>query len=841
MNDQTPGDGHPPGPDGPDRSEEEAALFARLEADLRSGRPTDKPTDMAGGTPGVSDLDADEEVRVPVDPSQVPARADGAGGGGWWSRARSAAAEQEQDDHSASGGSGAVGRFGGGRREVLPGWLRERDTMVWAVRWAAGSAVHALLFHGVRAPVYWGRLVARSPVGTGRLLRAWWAWTFDAAGRDVHRSVTATTVGSRRALTRVGAGPIGAVDRTSQGGFGAGADPAAGMTGRLEAETFLRVASHHRSTVRSRLAVSAAVAAVAGPVAASVAASLTVAAHLAVLAVLLPLVGLAGRSVDRPVTSRATDDAAVPRLTADLIETALGAVGIAELNKGLKTGGTAGVRFPGPITRDGPGWRADVDLPPGVTAGDVIERRDRLASGLRRPLGCVWPEVDPDAHAGRLVLWVGDRPLSGGKPGTWPLTKATATANVFDPVPVGTDQRGRPVTVVLMFAAGIIGAVPRMGKTFLLRLLLLAGALDARCELHVYDLKGGPDLAPLAAVAHRFRIGDEPEDVTYLLADLREMHTDMRRRYKQLRSLPHEVCPESKVTDALAGRADLGLHPVLLGVDECQIAFEHPEHGKAITDLVTDLVKRGPAVGIMVWLATQRPDARSLPTGISANAVLRFCLRVMGQLENDMVLGTSMYKAGVRATMLSRRDKGVAFLAGEGDDPVIVRTAYVDGPTAQTITDRARATRKLAGLLTGHAVGIDTEPSTDVGVLDHLLAVWPGTNTRVWCEDLAQLLATMHPGRYDGWTGEQVTAAVKPHGISTRQVKRRGTDGRPVNRRGLDLHEVRTAHRTANPHTPDHTDDQADNQTGNQTPDASSSDRTGNDAGTDPGTDEDPD
>src|SRR6266496_6542187 len=51
-----------------------------------------------------------------------------------------------------------------------------------------------------------------------------------------------------------------------------------------------------------------------------------------------------------------------------------------------------------PITRDGPGWRADVDLPPGVTVGDVVDKRPELASGLRRPLGCVWPEGDPGVH-----------------------------------------------------------------------------------------------------------------------------------------------------------------------------------------------------------------------------------------------------------------------------------------------------------------------------------------------------------------------------------------------------------------------------------------------------------
>jgi S-DNA-T family DNA segregation ATPase FtsK/SpoIIIE len=230
--------------------------------------------------------------------------------------------------------------------------------------------------------------------------------------------------------------------------------------------------------------------------------------QLALLAVVLPLLGLAGRAADRPVTSRATDSAAVPRLTSDLILTALGSLGIGELNKGLTRGD--GVRFPGPITRDGPGWRADVDLPPGVTAGDVIERRDRLASGLRRPLGCVWPEVDPDIHAGRLVLWVGDRPLATGKPVAWPLTK-TGRTNIFEPVPLGLDQRGRPVTVTLMFASGVVGAIPRMGKTFVMRLLTLAGALDPRVEVHAYNLKGGSDFDPLATVAHAYRTGDDEE------------------------------------------------------------------------------------------------------------------------------------------------------------------------------------------------------------------------------------------------------------------------------------------------------------------------------------------
>jgi S-DNA-T family DNA segregation ATPase FtsK/SpoIIIE len=239
------------------------------------------------------------------------------------------------------------------------------------------------------------------------------------------------------------------------------------------------------------------------------------------------------------------------------------------------------------------------------------------------------------------------------------------------------------------------------------------------------------------------------------------------------------VCPESKITNDLANRPELGLRPILLAVDECQIWFEHPEHGKELEALCTDLVKRGPALGIMALFATQRPDANSLPSGIRDNAVLRFCLKVMGHVPNDMVLGTGMHAAGHSATMFSRNDVGVALLVGEGDDPTIVRADFIDGPAADRIVARARAARQRAGLLTGLSAG-DTTSMDDSpeSVLDHLTEVWPtgpqGPEVKVWCSTLADRLADAYPSVYEGWTAEQVTAAVKPHGLATIQIKRRG-------------------------------------------------------------------
>ena len=52
----------------------------------------------------------------------------------------------------------------------------------------------------------------------------------------------------------------------------------------------------------------------------------------------------------------------------------------------------------------------------GVTAEMVIERREQLASGLRRPLGAVWPQPVTHEHAGRLELWVGRADIAVAKP-----------------------------------------------------------------------------------------------------------------------------------------------------------------------------------------------------------------------------------------------------------------------------------------------------------------------------------------------------------------------------------------------------------------------------------------
>ncbi|MFJ1651745.1 cell division protein FtsK [Streptomyces sp. NPDC088337] len=651
-------------------------------------------------------------------------------------------------------GPGYLGRLAAAqRRPVVPAWLRSLAELRTASAWVARHYAHAVGYHALRAPVYAARLAVQAPTGAARFVGGTMRWAADREGEPV-----------RLAAVR-----------------------------REDAAEYLKLSRQRDGRVRLRTLVT-----VLGMfIGLGTALAMYVLAPdwlqaVSVTALVMAL-GVVGRKADAPVVHRAVELPKATKLTSDIVLRALGALGIPAINQ-AQAKGRDGFEFTAPITRDGPGWRAQGNLPFGVTVTDVIERRDRLASGLRRPLGCVWPEAVAEEHTGHLVLWVGDQDLTKSKKPQWPLAKAGAV-DLFKPVAYGTDQRGRWIEVTLMYIAGVIGAIPRMGKTFLLRLLLLIAALDPRAELHTYDMKGTGDLDPVGnAVSHRHAAGDDDESILYALADWRALREELRRRTKVIRSLPRDICPESKATSQLADKRSLGLHPIVVGVDECQVLFEHPEHGKEFEEIATDLVKRGPATGIVMLLATQRPDAKSLPTGISANASARWCLKVMGQTENDMVLGTSAYKRGVRATMFAWGDKGIHYFVGEGADARIVSSVYVDAPGAETIAARARKAREIAGLLSGHALGEAPEavtgPSYDL--LADILAVVPAAQAKEWSEAVVARLAELRPDVYGGWEPDALAAALKPLGIATIQVGRR-VDGKVVNRRGVDRSHITAA------------------------------------------------
>jgi S-DNA-T family DNA segregation ATPase FtsK/SpoIIIE len=638
------------------------------------------------------------------------------------------------------------------RRAVVPAYLRNRVDRRAAARVVIRYYGHVATFHTVRIPAYYLRIAARSPVGVGRILYHVTRWTFDRDGAELHRHAIR----------------------------------------ELDIKAHLDLSETRKKRIRARV-VSTLVAAGAVATGGLIVPDM-LPAWADTLAALggLGVLGLIGRPKGRPLITRAVIAGDVEKLTSDIVLRALTNLGIAAMSEK----NAHKITFPEPITRDGPGYRVTVDLPWGVTVAMVLDKRRELASGLRRPLGCVWPEGDVEAHEGRLILWVGDKELRKQRQPAWPLNRAVA--DVFNPLPFGVDVRGGLVTVELMFANLLLGAMPRQGKTATLRGLLLAVALDANCEIRIFELKGTGDLEPVAPCCHAYASGADDPSKEAAMASLRDLYQQLETRAAKIRELAahnRALVPDNKVTPQVSGDRRHGLWPIVCAIDECQELFSDEDYKKEAERLAVAIIKRGPALGIMLLLATQRPDKDSLPKSISANVALRFCLKVDGQVENDMVLGTSSYQNGLRATMFTPKlDAGIGILKGEHAEPKIVRSFYFKGPESERIGLRARDLRAAAGTLTGHAIGEDptTEEAIDRLLGDILTVVDPGT-PKVWSETVVDALAEALPGIYAEWgdlesgtaKATQLAAALKPYGVKTGQMWLDGSNKMGISREAI--------------------------------------------------------
>ena len=336
-------------------------------------------------------------------------------------------------------------------------------------------------------------------------------------------------------------------------------------------------------------------------------------------------------------------------------------------------------------------------------------------------------------------------------------------------------MRGRVVKAPLIYHNWLLGSIPRQGKTAAVRVLACGVALDPLAEMWVHELKGSGDLDPLERVSHRFVSGVDDESIAYAAESLQLLRAEVMRRTERLKALPRELCPDKRVTRQIAAKRSLKLWPLACVIDEAQNLFAHPEHGKAAGLDAEFIIKIGPAFGVVLIIATQRPDKASLPTGVSGNVSTRFCLKVMGQVENDMILGTSAYKNGIRATTFRPEiDAGIGYLVGAGPAPQVVRTFYLDMHAAERIAVRARALREAAGTLTGHALeGADEGPRD---VLTDVLAVF-GSDAGLQWADVAARLASRFPARWDGVTADAVSAECR--GPRRAQRQRQGPAARP--------------------------------------------------------------
>ncbi|QRP48096.1 cell division protein FtsK [Amycolatopsis sp. FDAARGOS 1241] len=382
-------------------------------------------------------------------------------------------------------------------------------------------------------------------------------------------------------------------------------------------------------------------------------------------------------------------------------------------------------------TRVGDGWAITVDLPATRNAADVVKNRDALASALAvDEVQLIAERVRGNGgHAGRVSMWVADEDPYASPPLRTPLLGVTKW-DAWRPVPFGRDARDRRIDLPLVWTSLLVGAIPRQGKTFAARLAASGLILDAWVRLYVADFKAGKDWDAAGHVAYRFMSGDESEHVLTLVDWLVELVGEVQGRYRRMRDLDDLTCPESKVTPEMSRDSALNMPITAVFIDEVQVPLEDRTPvavqgrkltaGEYIGELLTWLAKKGPAAGIVLVLATQRPDSKTIPSGLRAVLGSRFALRVMDWRDSNIVLGEQMNTRGYDSSRLLPSHKGVGILRPDGDTAagadllaMTVRTYYMPNEDWQAICQQGRALREAAGTLAGHATGQDTVPNLD--------------------------------------------------------------------------------------------------------------------------------
>lgn len=470
-----------------------------------------------------------------------------------------------------------------------------------------------------------------------------------------------------------------------------------------------------------------------------------------------------GRPAERPILEHAFNPNRFIRLTAEMTRKALVTCGA-----GIKD--AAAVKFNREIYRDGPGYTAEVSLPDGVIAEDVIDRRDYLAAGFQLPVAQVWPEPVRGAHPGVLGVWVADRPVDRMKQPRTPLLSC-GPLDFWGPLPWGDDVRMRPLAWRMDGRNSMFAGMPATGKTLAARNAALAASMDPLVRFAASELKGSGDLDPLAPLCAEglYVSGAEDAAKEQTMAILRWLIQECERRPPLVRKYAAQGLNTDNSLNRAMAEADPSLYPLVGIFDEIQELLTDPKHGKEAKALLTSIMKRGRFIAIHLILATQRIDKESVPKGISSNVSNRFCLGVPSHIETDLILGTGAYKRGARpTTFVPPADgdnpwAGWGYLAGR-DQPV--RAVYIDNPTAAAIVERAVALR--AG-----RPGPAAERVVIHNLVDDVRTVWPIGDEALWLERILPRLAQLRPDVYGSWGVDQLGEALRRAGIVTKPLNRR--------------------------------------------------------------------
>lgn len=502
---------------------------------------------------------------------------------------------------------------------------------------------------------------------------------------------------------------------------------------------------------------------------------------LVAVVVAVPLLARAGRP-GRSVIGTAVVARRFRRLNSDIVLRAYHRAGLGHPDKADER-----IEFQSGLARDaeGTGSQVKVALPYGRTFGDVVNAKSKIASGLDVSDFQVFLTRDRESIRSH-TLFVTDRDPLAIPAGPTPLLDCRPR-DIWEPIWMGLDERGRPVLLELIWNSILVGAQPRKGKTFTARLIGLYAALDPYVRLTVVDGKKSPDWRKFALVAHMIIFGTAPNrdghPVEMLVMALTEIKKHIERVNDVLSQLPVDLCPEGKLTRELARDPRFpDLFMWLLVMEEFQVYFEGEDQdvNKTVAGLLSFIMAQGPSAGVILLSSSQKPsgvgagDVQRLFNRYRDNHQVRFALKCGSRDVSMAVLGGDAFQEGYDASSLpiGKEYRGVGYLYGASDDTPLVRCHLATGEDAEKILLAARAHRERLGLLTGMAAGEDMAREMR-DVLRDVRSVFYAGEARISWPELAERLREQLPAQYADITADGISAQVRDLGVPAKSVKDR--------------------------------------------------------------------
>lgn len=261
---------------------------------------------------------------------------------------------------------------------------------------------------------------------------------------------------------------------------------------------------------------------------------------------------------------------------------------------------------------------------------------------------------------------------------------------MYDPIHFGMDENGKDLNVTLIFRNLLIGGEPRAGKSSLINTIIGHGALCLDCDLWLFDGKL-VELALWKTIAHTF-VGNDIEHAIYAL---RCLQWEMDVRYLQL-----EAAHRRKIDQ----RDDLRI--ILTVIDE--LAYFSAVSGtqdqrEEFLMVLLDIVQRGPAVGIIPVVATQRPSADIVPTRVRDIFGYRVAFRCTTDSSSDIILANGWASEGHSARSIDPEARGVGLALAEGGIPRRFKAGYLTDTDIANVAQHAKTLRATTAINDAHA------------------------------------------------------------------------------------------------------------------------------------------